>query len=103
MLISILALSLGFHTITFERSTFTKIAIFKIKPVCPLVSAALLHVVAENVVIDRRTDRRTDLQTKYCNPRCACAPRVNYVPLPCTLIVPLYMQSIQVGTTIYGS
>ena len=23
------------------------------------------------------TDRRTDKQTKYCNPRCACAPRVN--------------------------
>ena len=29
MLISILACSLGFHAITFERSTFTKIAIFK--------------------------------------------------------------------------
>ena len=25
-----------------------------------------------------RTDRRTDKQTKYCNPRCACAPRVNH-------------------------
>ena len=29
MLISILACSLGFHGITFERSTFAKIAIFK--------------------------------------------------------------------------
>ena len=29
----ILACSLGFHAITFERSTFTKIAILKIKPV----------------------------------------------------------------------
>ena len=28
---------------------------------------------------NRQTDRRTDLQTKYCNPRCACAPRVNEV------------------------
>ena len=23
------------------------------------------------------TDGHTDTQTKYCNPRCACAPRVN--------------------------
>ena len=33
VLISILACSLGFHAITFERGTFTKIAIFKMKPV----------------------------------------------------------------------
>ena len=28
---------------------------------------------------NRRTDRQTDkrAQTKYCNPCCACAPRVN--------------------------
>ena len=26
---------------------------------------------------DGRTDGRTHLQTKYYNPRCACAPRVN--------------------------
>ena len=31
--------------------------------------AGLLHIVAENVV--------TDTQTKYCNPRDACAPRAN--------------------------
>ena len=24
------------------------------------------------------TDRQTDRQNDYCNPRCACAPRVNY-------------------------
>ena len=30
MLISILACSLGFHTITFERSTSTQIAIFNV-------------------------------------------------------------------------
>ena len=23
-------------------------------------------------------DRQTDTQNDYCNPRCACAPRVNY-------------------------
>ena len=68
MLISILACSLGFQAITFERSTFTKIAIFKIKPVWYSTRwyrflAALLRVVAENVVTDRRTDRQTDRMT----------------------------------------
>ena len=29
------------------------------------------------IVIDRQTNRQTDTQTNYCNPRCACAPRVN--------------------------
>ena len=33
VLISILACSLGFHAITLERSTSTKIAILKMKPV----------------------------------------------------------------------
>ena len=26
---------------------------------------------------NRQTGGRTDTQTKYCNPRCACAPRVS--------------------------
>ena len=26
---------------------------------------------------DKQTDRQTDTQNDYCNPRCACAPRVN--------------------------
>ena len=26
---------------------------------------------------DRQTDRQTDTQNDYCNPRCACAPKVN--------------------------
>ena len=30
------------------------------------------------IVVDRQTDRQTDTQNDYCNPRCACAPRVNY-------------------------
>ena len=33
VLIYILACSLGFHAITLERSSFTKIAFFKINPV----------------------------------------------------------------------
>ena len=33
VVISILACSLGFHAITFERSSYTEISSFKIKPV----------------------------------------------------------------------
>ena len=36
------------------------------------------HLVACSVriVVDRQTDKQTDdTQTKYCNPRCACAPK----------------------------
>ena len=64
-----------FYAITFERSTFTKIASFKnqacvaIKPYISLFS----RLVARNVV----TDRQTHTQDNYRNPR-ACAPRVNY-------------------------
>ena len=63
MLISILACSLGFHAITFERRTFTKIAILKSSQ-CGIdpIGIALLHVVAENVVTDRQTDERNDRQ-----------------------------------------
>jgi len=31
----------------------------------------------ERISGDRHTDTHTDTQTKYSNPRCACAPRVN--------------------------
>ena len=41
------------------------------------------------------TDRHTDTQSKYRNPRCACAPRVNYrAEKPCPLIfLCVYMRS----------
>ena len=69
MLISILACLLGFHAITFERSTFTKIALFKIKPASvalnPLVSLFGRLVARSgrkrgNRQTDGRTDRMTD-------------------------------------------
>ena len=49
---------------------------------CPLVSVFGRLVARSgrkrgNRETDRQTDRQT--QTKYCNPRCACAPRVNNV------------------------
>ena len=105
MLISILACSLGFHAITFERSTFMKIAIFKIKP-CSVVLNPLVSLFGRLVACsgrkrgnrqtdrrtDRQTDRQTDLQTKYCNPRCACAPRVNNdIKLSMTYMSYMYM------------
>ena len=66
---------LALHAITFQRSSYTKIAIFSvtINPWyrCFVVS---LRVVGEKVVTDRRKDRQTHLQTEYRNPRCACAP-----------------------------
>ena len=45
-----------------------------------LLVSLISRLVACNprIVIDTHTDRQTDTQTKYCNPRCACAPRVNY-------------------------
>ena len=76
MLISILACLLGFHVITLERSTFTKIAILKNQDsvvLNPLVSLFGRLVARSGRVPDRRTDGRKD-----CNLRCACAPRVNY-------------------------
>ena len=35
-----------------------------------------LVVCSVRIVVDRHTDRQT--QNDYCNPRCACAPRVNH-------------------------
>ena len=32
--------------------------------------------------LDTQTDGQTDKQNDYCNPRCACAPRVNYSYIP---------------------
>ena len=79
MLISILACLLGFHAITFERSTFTKITILKSSQ-CGTepVGIAFGRLVPRSGRKhgNRQTNRQTDLQTKYSNPRCACAPRV---------------------------
>ena len=67
MLISILACSLGFHVITFERSTFTKITIFKNQAsvvLNPLVSLfGRLVVRSARKRGNRQTDGRTDGMT----------------------------------------
>ena len=68
MLISIiLACSLGFHAVTFERSTFTKMAILKNQAsvvLNPLVSLFGRLVAPSGRIsgTDRRTDGRNDDQ-----------------------------------------
>ena len=52
----------------------------------PLVSridrlVAFSARISINRQTDKRTDRRTDGLTKYCNPRCACAPSVKILYL----------------------
>ena len=71
-----------FHTISLERSHFSKITMFFFKPLyiaLKLLVSLISHLVACSVriFVDKQTDRQTDTQTKYCKPRCACTPRVN--------------------------
>ena len=77
----------GEKHVSVERIAFTKIAKFKIKPVYNIALNLLVSLfrclVARccrkrgNRQTDRLTDRQTNLRTKYRNPLCACAPRVN--------------------------
>ena len=50
-------------------------ALVALKLLVSLISR--LVACSARIVVDRQTDRQTDTQTNYCNPRCACAPRVN--------------------------
>ena len=74
-----------FHAISLERSRFSKIAalifpaLVALKLLVSLISrlvACSARIIADKQT-DRQTDRQTDTQNDYCNPRCACAPRVN--------------------------
>ena len=69
-----------FHAISLERKRFSKIATFFPALVAlNLLVSLISRLVAcsARIVADRQTDRQTDTQNNYCNPRCACAPRVN--------------------------
>ena len=50
-------------------------ALVALKLLVSLVSR--LVACSARIVVDRQTNRQTDTRTNYCNPRCACAPRVN--------------------------
>ena len=73
----------GFHAIhvSLERSCFSKIgkiiflALVALKLLVSLTSC--LVACSARIVVDKQTNRQTDRQNDYCNPRCACAPRVN--------------------------
>ena len=68
-----------FHAITSERGTFMKIRYFKNKASVALNLLVSLFYLLVAPGGRKRGNRQTDgrTQTKYCNPRCACAPRVN--------------------------
>ena len=68
-----------FRAISPERSGFSKIAtLFS----CPC-STEVVGIGSSRIVADK--------QTHYCNPRCACAPRVNnYVPPSLSLCTRLW-------------
>ena len=50
-----------------------------------------------------RADRQTDRQNDYCNPRCACAPRVNNTNSWSLSCVELLRDSIAIGMTDVNS
>ena len=47
-------------------------------------------VIARDVRLEL-TDRHTHTQTKYCNPRCACVPRVNNTVCLCAVVCAKYV------------
>ena len=53
------------------------LALVALKLLVSLISR--LVACSARIVADRQTDKQTDTQNDYCNPRCACAPRVNYM------------------------
>ena len=68
-----------FHAISLERSRFSKIAhiVFLALVALKLLVSLISRLVAcsPRIVVDTHTQTQND----YCNPRCACAPRVNEV------------------------
>ena len=69
VLIMHIGFSLVFHAISLERSKIATIfiALVALKLLVSLISR--LVACSARIVVDRQTE---------CNPRCACAPRVNY-------------------------
>ena len=51
-------------------------ALVALKMLVSLISS--LVACSPRIVVDKQTDRQTHTQNDNCNPRCACAPRVNY-------------------------
>ena len=75
MLIMHIGFLASFHAISPERSGFSKISTLFLS----LVALKLLvSLISRLVACSPRIEcAQTDRQNDYCNPRCACAPRVN--------------------------
>ena len=71
-----------FHAISqlFQQNSHVSfLALVALKLLVSLISR--LVACSARIVADKQTNRQrtADTQNDYCNPRCACAPRVNYV------------------------
>ena len=70
------------RTQSFQRNRhFSFLALVALKLLVSLISR--LVACSARIVADKQTNTQTDTQKDYCNPRCACAPRVKY---SCTLL-----------------
>ena len=109
VLICILALSLVFtpyllNAVVSAKSPHFFHALVALKLLVSLISrlvACSARIVVDKQT-DRQTDRQTDTQTNYCNPRCACAPRVNY-PFRSHVCKYLYVNESALAGLLYGT
>ena len=67
-------------------------ALVALKLLVSLISR--LVACSARIVVDRQTDGQTDTPTNYCNPRCACAPRVNELRTHCSSRVMMLQNTI---------
>ena len=68
----------SFATKHFQRKS---LKIFDLHPPLRRLVSFVAQIIAWKVrcwVTDTHTHTHTDTQAKYCNPRCACVPRVNH-------------------------
>ena len=65
----------------FQRKYFQPSSAAEVSIVCGTNN----HVKSE-MLSNTQTHRHTQTQTKYCNPRCACTPRVNELRLDNTYV-----------------
>ena len=74
----------GRKEIIAQRLLYNCVKLAHVHCVCETCNMTSRQAVRKSWLISRllpvesdQTERETDRQTKYCNPRCACAPRVN--------------------------
>ena len=80
------------RTQSFQQNRHIFHALVALELLVSLISCLVAY--SARIVVDRQTDRQTnrqtdeqtDTQTNYCNPRCACAPRVNEHKSRCSTV-----------------